>query len=266
MWDLAVNLLASVVAGLAAWLGQQLLGYRRLARRRVFFGAGPGEDVLLVVARHYASPAPESVHRRDVAALVELATIVRDCGGRANLLTDVTPREVGRTTEFCVGGPLTNPRTGAHLRSVLVGVSFVELTEGFRDSLIVGAEVFPPASGEATHALVAKVVLPDARKPLFVIAGQTALANLAAARFLAASHKKLIREYGLRRSFALVLRASEPYAYGPDHVTVASDVTEVAFGSGERERRLPPPREARQLDPVDPLDPPEAAPAGSHQP
>src|SRR4029450_7695005 len=38
-----------------------------------------------------------------------------------------------------------------------------------------------------------------------------------------------------------------------------------AASSGDRERRLPPPRGRTQLDAVDPFDPPEATAAGSDQ-
>src|SRR5688572_19334279 len=113
MWrvrDLLVNLLASVVAGTAVWLSQRLLRYRRAARRRAFFGIVPGGSCLLSVARHASSPNELSVHRRDVAALVELASLVRECGGRADLISADFPQGVGRSAEFCVGGPSGNPR------------------------------------------------------------------------------------------------------------------------------------------------------------
>jgi hypothetical protein len=66
----------------------------------------------------------QSVHRRDVAALVELTTIAKDCGSRADLVSDeAMPQQIGRITEFCVGGPHGNPRSAAHLRTLLRGVT-----------------------------------------------------------------------------------------------------------------------------------------------
>src|SRR5205085_6159769 len=46
----------------------------------------------------------------------------------------------------------------------------------------------------------------------------------------------------------------------------AARPTRSCTASGERERRLCPPRPPRQLDLVDPLDPPEPAPPRRHQP
>jgi hypothetical protein len=53
-----------------------------------------------------------------------------------------------------------------------------------------------------------------------------------------------------------------PPVYGPP----LGGETGAVVGSGDRERALPPPRGGGQFDAVDPLDPPEAAPAGGDQP
>ncbi|WP_253289776.1 hypothetical protein [Verrucosispora sioxanthis] len=79
MGDLLINLLASVIAGTAVWLTGFLLRRHKLNRARAFFGLAAGASCLLVVSRHASSPREFSVHRRDVAALVELATIAREC-------------------------------------------------------------------------------------------------------------------------------------------------------------------------------------------
>src|SRR5262245_29292292 len=94
-----------------------------MARKRAFFGLDKAAECLLAVSRHASSPPQLTVHRPDVAALVELATVARDCGARVDLVAEEDiPKGIGRTTEFCVGGPAGNPRTGAHLRSILRGV------------------------------------------------------------------------------------------------------------------------------------------------
>ena len=106
MGDLLINLLASVIAGTAVWLAGFVLRRRKLSRERAFFGLTAGASCLLVVSRHASSPREFSVHRRDVAALVELATIARECGARADRVGENQPTgEIGRLTEFCVGGP-----------------------------------------------------------------------------------------------------------------------------------------------------------------
>jgi hypothetical protein len=64
---------------------------------------------------------------------------------------------------------------------------------------------------------------------VFVLAGQTAPANLAAARYLAARHRPLFHQFGPDRPFCLILRVVEPAVYGADFVELVADVTEVAF-------------------------------------
>lgn len=117
MRDVIINLVATALAAIAGWAAQALVRHRRAARKRAFFAVRPGAEVVLFVGRHASSPRPESVHRNDVATLVELAAIVRECGGVPTLIGgDRERRQAGRVTEYCVGGPTTNPRTAAHLR------------------------------------------------------------------------------------------------------------------------------------------------------
>ena len=227
--DLLVNLLASVVAGAAVWLGQRLVRYRRLARKRAFFGLDKGADCLLAVSRHAASPHQLSVHRRDVEALVELATIARDCGGRADLAAeDDISQGIGRMTEFCVGGPQGNPRTAAHLRSILRGIR-IDAAEGRELPFSVGTATFRREPGRAEYVVLARVWGPAGGCPVFVLGGQTARTNLAAARFLAARYRQLHRRYGASKPFCLVLRIVEPDVYGVDFTEIAADATDEAF-------------------------------------
>lgn len=226
MHDLLINLLASVIAGVAVGLGQRLVSRRRLARERAFFGLTDGGSCLLSVARHFSSPRKASVHRRDVAALVELATLVRECGARADLANDGAPAQgFGRFTEFCVGGPGGNPRTATHLRTMLRGVTFSDNVE----TITVGAVTYRFRQDLAEYVVLARAGGPARDRPVFVLAGQTAPTNLAAARYLAGHHRALYRRYGAERDFCLVLRVVEPPVYGVDFVELVADVTDVAF-------------------------------------
>jgi hypothetical protein len=226
--DVVTNLVASVLAGTAVWLAQRLLRYRRMARRRAFFGLGNGTECLLAVSRHASSPHQLSVHRRDVAALVELATIARDCGARVDLVAeDDIPKGIGRSTEFCVGGPSGNPRTGAHLRSILRGVQVAQTDTNMLFS--IGTAAFRREPDRAEYVVLARAWGPAGGHPVFVLCGQTARTNLAAARFLTASHRELFRRYGATKPFCLVLRIVEPTVYGPDFTEIAADVTDDAF-------------------------------------
>jgi hypothetical protein len=226
--DLLVNLLASVVAGVAVWLAQRVSSYRRLARKRAFFGLSDGADCLLTVARHAASPHQLSVHRRDVSALVELATVAKECGARAELVSeDDIPQGIGRSTEFCVGGPSGNPRTAAHLRAILPGVQVAlddpDLT------YTIGTNSFRRELDRAEYVLFARAWGPSGGRPVFILGGQTARTNLAAARFLAAKYRELHRRYGAAQPFCLVLRIVEPAVYGADFAEIVADVSTAAF-------------------------------------
>lgn len=106
MTEVLVNLVSSALAGLAVWLGQRSLRVRRTHRLRRFLGIDLGATCLMVVPRHYSSPKPDSVHRNDLAALVECSILVRDAGGQPKLVAhDSRIGELGRQPEFCIGGP-----------------------------------------------------------------------------------------------------------------------------------------------------------------
>jgi hypothetical protein len=243
--DIAINLVASVIAGVAVWLAQRLLAYRRLARKRAFFGLDGGARALLVVARHASSPREQSVHRRDVSALVELAAIARECGARAELVRAGEPTGIGNLTEFCVGGPDTNPRAVAHLRTLLPGVRMSSYQDDGRHlRLGAGVHTFEREPGRAEYAVLARS--PVRGHAVFSLLGQASHANLAAARYLGEKHRSLHRQYGADRAFCLILRVVEPDAYGADLVEVAADVTADAFGpTGQTEGAVP--RPARPL-------------------
>jgi hypothetical protein len=229
--DLAINLLASVIAGTAVWLAGFLLRRRKLSRERAFFGLTEGASCLLVVSRHASSPREFSVHRRDVAALVELATIARECGAHADRVGENQPTgEIGRLTEFCVGGPGgASPRSATHVRTILRGVTYAVFDdEQPRLSFTVGGTEYV-LTPETSYVLLARCWGPAGGHPVFFIGGLSAGSNLAGARYLAAHHPELARRYGADRPFALVLRIVEPAAYGTDFTELAADVTDVAF-------------------------------------
>jgi hypothetical protein len=184
-----------------------------------------------VVSRHASSPREFSVHRRDVAALVELATIARECGAHADRVGENQPTgEIGRLTEFCVGGPGgASPRSATHVRTILRGVTYEVFDEEKRRmSFTVGGTEYV-LSPETSFVLLARFWGPAGGHPVFFIGGLTAGSNLAGARYLAAHHPELDRTFGADRPFALVLRIVEPAAYGTDFTELVADVTDVAF-------------------------------------
>jgi hypothetical protein len=229
--DLLINLLASVVAGTVVWLTQRVLRYRRIARRRAFFGLDEDADCVLTVSRHASSTHEHSVHRTDVAALVELATIAKECGARADLPPESRLRQgLGRVTEFCVGGPFGNARTAAHLRAIVPGVRFHKGDDQLLDlPFSVGTVEFRREAGAVEYGVLCRAWGPDGGRPVFILGGQTARANLAAARFLAHRYRQLHREYGASKRFCVVLRIVEPAVYGPDFTEIAADLSDEAF-------------------------------------
>ncbi|MEU4164848.1 hypothetical protein [Actinoplanes sp. NPDC026670] len=231
MGDLLINLLASIIAGTSVWLAGFLVRRRKLGRERAFFGLTAGTSCLMVVSRHASSPSEFSVHRRDVAALVELATIARECGAHADRVGESQPTgEIGRLTEFCVGGPgEANPRAATHLRSILRGVRYEAFNkEKLRLSFTVGGTEYV-LSPETSYVLLARFWGPTGGHPVFFLGGLSAGSNLAGARYLAAHHIALHQKYGADRPFALVLKIVEPAAYGTDFTELVADVTDVAF-------------------------------------
>lgn len=233
MNDLLVNLLASVIAGAVGWLAQFVLTYRRMAKKRSFFGIPKGQSCLLVVSRHASSPSEHSVHQLDTSALVELATVVKDCGGHTSLITvGGAITELGRSTEFCVGGPTTNPRMAIHLRALMPGIRF-EFQESADGKAMmawwVGETPYHRERGRVDYAMLAKICGPSLPHPVFLIGGQTAYSNHAAAAFLASRYRKLTATYGVSGRFCVILRVAEPRTYGTDLVEIAAEVTTEAF-------------------------------------
>ena len=229
MNDLIVNLLASVIAGVAVWVGQRLLRHRRVALRRSFLGVERGSDVVFFVSRHASSNRPHSVHKTDVAALLEVATAIKEVGGRPTLVTpgEHAP-ESGRFTEYCVGGPTTNPRTAAYLRSSLPGVR-ADFDAPETLAFWIGDECYRRQPGIEEFALLARITHPTSGRPVFLIVGQVAPANLGVARYLVDNVPALRKTVGVKADFCLVLRVREPGELGPGLVELVADRSVDAF-------------------------------------
>lgn len=237
MIDLVVNLLASVIAGTAVWSFQRFALFRRLARKRAFFGIPSGSRCTVSVPRHTASKLSDSVHRRDLAAVVEIATIVKECGAETDLITSIGDRRgVGLMPEFCIGGPHGNERTAAHLKRFAPGFkinTFKEDPEGL--TMFVGNKELRRVRGQEEFVLLIRVVLAGgSTAPLWIICGQIAQSNQAAARYLTSHHQSLMKNYGTEKSFCLALRLLHSQAYGHSQLEVVDDLTALAFNEPRR--------------------------------
>jgi len=228
VWDLTINLVASAIAAAAVWLAQYAVRLRSLQRKRRFFGLHRGSQCTFFVSRHASSPNPNSVHRQDMGALVDLAVVAHDCGSRAEIASfDDPPVGIGAVTEFSVGGPTHNPRTAQHLHRLLPGVT-VATDDPELLTIGAGPHEFSRERDVYEYMLVARAYASDGGAPVFVLSGQTALSNQAAARYLTTRYRRLARDHG-NRPFCLVLRIVDPPAYGSGIVELVADVTAHAF-------------------------------------
>ncbi|MCX2950191.1 hypothetical protein [Lentzea sp. NEAU-D7] len=97
------------------------------------------------------------------------------------------------------------------------------------------------------YVLLARVVVPGKHHPLFLVCGQSAVTNRAAAQYLVEQQDSLYSQYGALTSFCLVLRVVNHDAYGGDVVELAADVTEA---SGLLATTKPKPGAAVEPDPT----------------
>lgn len=245
--DIVLGVLAAGVVASLGWFARTYLLRRRLRRTQRFFGLPPNSECLLVVKRDRAT-TEWSVARPDVYALLELSGLVRACGANADLVAhDETQQSFGERTEFCLGEPGANSRTAAHLRMLLPGVS-VDGGDagGERGAFTVAGKRYPVDEGAGEHVLLARLTAGGGEdtRPVFLIAGQSGVADQAAARYLARHQARLTRKYGRRGAFCLLLKVLNSRAYGPDVVELVGDVTRAATTP------LPGPRSEPEQDPV----------------
>ncbi|GGT51903.1 hypothetical protein [Streptomyces purpureus] len=223
--NLVLGVLATGVSAALGWLARTCLWRRALRRKQAFFGLRDGSECLLVVNRRAGSD--RAVHNVDVSALLELSALIKDCGARPEIVQHDEARQgLGDRAEFCVGGPYSNRRTAAHLSSLLPGLTMnvEEDPVADRGMFTVGGEVYRLVNGAAEYVILARLVGGEGGRPVFLFCGQAAVANRAAARYMARHHEKLARKYG-SGPFVLLLKVVNSDAYGPDVVELVADVT-----------------------------------------
>ncbi|TNM31603.1 hypothetical protein [Streptomyces sedi] len=233
MDDEAFRLVAAVsgTALVALALGVALRGRlaaRSRRRRQNFFGLPDNSECLLVVGRD--ASADGAVSRGDVLALMELSAVVRDSGATAQLVSgEGAQQSLGERTEFCLGGPVANRRTAAHLASLLPGVLVDTEAEGpDRGALHIGSERYRLEPGVTEYVLLARLTAGEGERPVFLACGQRAVTHQAATRHLARHHARLARKHGTSGTFCLLLKVVNSQAYGADVVETVADVTKAA--------------------------------------
>ncbi|ORT58298.1 hypothetical protein [Streptomyces sp. CB03238] len=229
MYEDLLNIVLGVVAtGVSAslgWIARTALWRRKQA----FFGLPGNAECVLVVNREAGREG--AVHRFDVFALLELSALIKGCGAHARIVQhDLAHQGFGERTEFCVGGPGSNQRMEAHLRTLVPGLSVSTDPEPVEDRslLVIGSERYRMDPGTSEYVILARLTAGEGARPVFLFCGQRAITNQAATRYLVRHHEKLARKYGTDGSFVLLLKVVNSQAYGPDVVELVADVTRTA--------------------------------------
>ncbi|MEU9375774.1 hypothetical protein AB0D94_18595 [Streptomyces sp. NPDC048255] len=227
--NIVLGVMATALSGGFGWFARTYLWQRALRRKQAFLGLPTGSDCLFVVNRQMGG-TESSLHRNDAFALLEISALIKDCGANVQIVThDGTRQGFGERAEFCVGGPVSNARTTAHLSSMLPGVRVDTSSERGPDrgAICVGSETYRWEAGSVEYVLLARLTTGRGTRPVFLLSGQTANSNQAAARYLARHHRRLARKYG-GDSFCLVLKVINSDAYGPDVTELVADVSAAA--------------------------------------
>jgi hypothetical protein len=227
--NIVIGLVTSVLTGSSVWAWQRVENTRRSHRKAAFFGLQPGGRCLIVMNHRWNEPL--STHQNDVHALIEIGALATEAGAKVSVKScdDIRESNLDRT-EFCVGGPSSNPRTAGYLAACLPGI---RASERKRDDLAIswGSHRLGYEKGKRSHAVVAKFTPATSTRPVVLISGQSAIANRAAVHLLKRDYRQLSRTLSSAEEFCLILRVTAPDVYGHEMVEVAEDVSDIAFAA-----------------------------------
>jgi hypothetical protein len=198
-------------------------------RRAAFLGLKPGGTCLIVMPNHWQKPGSSS--HGDVHTMIEVATLAHEAGCPIAVLpADGLHENNGDRTEFCIGGPTSNPRTAGHLAAYLPGVTYRAFTARRNaGAILVGGRLFGFDHGRQEHALVAKFTPPHSSRPVIVIFGQRSIDNQAAIHFLTREYRSLANTVASADQFCLIVRVASSDTYGYQATELIADVTVAAF-------------------------------------
>lgn len=230
--NIAIGLLTSMLGGGLVWLWERAKRARAVNRKASFFGVRPGQTCLTVLGNKHNAPGIAAY--RDVRAVVELAMLVAELGCNMTVEPGTFRGSNGDRTEFCVGGPIggANLRTGGHLAFYLPGVVIHPYDASRPDSVAieVGGEKYLFDKGVREYALVAKFTPPESACPVFLIAGQSSVTNLAAIHFLRREYARVAKQLSSAERFCVLVRVSGIETYEHHRAELEREVTEAAFG------------------------------------
>jgi hypothetical protein len=166
----------------------------------------------------------------DVGSLVEAATIAHEL----NADLDVKPFDrvavpAGSVAEFCIGGPSSNDRSRVHLENYLPAVSMNPYNhESAPLAITIDGDTYGIEKNVREYALLARLLPTPESHPVFLICGQTSIANRGATHYLLQNRKTLRKQFG-SRPFCLVVRVASPWTYGYRMTALENDITGRAF-------------------------------------
>ena len=228
-----VGIATSIVTALVVWIWRNFRESQLLNRKAEFFNITRGESCLAVMNHNPRGRGMMS--HGDIETLVELVRIVEGVGGTLNIAPfDKILEPAGETTEFCIGSPASNDRTGVHAENFLKGVQFLPYSLDDPDSLaiIVSEGKFRHEAYEEEYVVLARFYPYPNSQPIFLISGQTASSNHGATYYLLKNfHSSLRRKFGSSRPFCLLLKLQSPRTYGYKSVGLVADITNTAFSS-----------------------------------
>lgn len=173
----------------------------------------------------------------DTHAVFEIYKMVDSVRGSIDLFEPDSPPPADRV-EFCLGGPRANSRTERLLRQYIPNVSMrdaltssrVPDPRGHPQDIVLGDSPESPPRitcerDRLEYAILARVVRPEPEKRIFIVAGQTSVANLAAMYYLTRHLDKLHHRFG-NRSFCLVVLLTDS---GGEHYENVDEYLEVSL-------------------------------------
>ena len=119
----------------------------------------------------------------------------------------------------------------SHLARFLPGVSIHSSPPDSPDAgaIVTAGQEFRRERDSREYVLVAKVRPPGGGHPLFLICGQTAITNRAAASYLRDRYREISSVHGAGGSWCIVLRVVAPSSYGHQMTELAADVSVSTF-------------------------------------
>lgn len=226
--NLIIGVLSIILGGSAVWFAARAFRALNLKRGADFLGLERGGSCRLVVGKYHDQAATS---HRDVSALVDAVAIIQPFDPDVIVASsDDALEPVGDVTEFCIGGPDSNRRTIVHMREFLPGVkAYSYKDEEHRLEIRTERQSFSYKRGKREHAILAKIVKNLNSKPLFLVCGQTAIANRGALHYLHENYHSMLRKRYCLGRFCVIVCLVSPEAYGHKMVEEAEDVTETAF-------------------------------------